>query len=422
MTAADPAFATGHPELDAAIPLAVAVCERNLVSDGFTAGQRYPRPWLRDTYEGGLFDRRLAPALWDAYVAELDRWAARQGGAPVYVWPPDHPHHVAGGDRCDPGQICTNRSSGDVDETLMFIIAVAGVIDACAQGPVLGRDARTWATRLGPAAAAAWDWAHQQTAGDGVLLGTHPLVAADWADQIGRRGVATNIQALWADATFGLWTIAEQLPDPHAAVGMPEMAETIVAEIRDTLWCEAAPMHLNAPAVAPFGHFAAWIGDDGAVVDYFELDSNFRLLAGRVPTAAQAAAIIGFVRAHPDLLGNGGGPPAAKVLYGDYAPEHYATIHDNSGDGRYHNAWWGHVGALVAEGLHAWGEHTLALDCLHSIAAALQRGAADGTGLREWYAADGTGHGSEWFQWSARAFLRAVGRVCLPDQGGGPVV
>ena len=166
----------------------------------------------------------------------------------------------------------------------------------------------------------------------------------------------------------------------------------------------------NAEPVAPFGHYVAWI-DGGDVVDYFELDSNFRCLALGIASPKQADSVIAFVRDHPELLGGPPGPPAAKVLYGDYEPVHYAAIHDNTGDGRYHNAWWGHVGALVAEGCARHGAEDLARHCLRSLGGALQRGAADGTGLREWYAADGTGHGSEWFQWSARAFLRACGRV-----------
>ena len=119
-----PALHTGDPEIDAAIPLALAVCERNLVDDELQAGQRYPRPWLRDAYEGGLVPGASTHPVLRAYLAGLARWRDRQGGAPVYVWPPGHPHCVPGGDRCAPGQVCTNRSSGDHDETLMFVSAV----------------------------------------------------------------------------------------------------------------------------------------------------------------------------------------------------------------------------------------------------------------------------------------------------------
>jgi hypothetical protein len=400
-----------HDDLiESAIPLARAVMERNLVEDGFTAGQRYPRPWLRDTYEGGLFLPELGPDLFAAYARELETWAARQGGTPVYTWPGDHPHFVAGGERCAPGQISTNRSSGDHDETLMFIIAASELVSWARTGPIAGRTAEEWDALLAPAAETAWRWAYEQADDEWMLLDTRPLVAADWADQIGRRGICTNVQGLWFDATYGLISMAGG--DRTRTVGLWDALETIEASIREALWRESAPMHLNAPAVAPFGHFVSWIGEDGAVVDYFELDSNFRLLAARIPTEEQADSVIDFVLDHPELLGDAAGPPGAKVVWGDYAPEHYASIHDNTGDGRYHNGWWGHVGALVAEGLHAYGRTDEAVAVLRTIAAALHRGAEDGTGLREWYDAAGTGHGSEWFQWSARAFLRAVGRVC----------
>ncbi len=397
-----------------AVPLAIAVMERNLLAGanagGITAGQRYPKPWLRDAYDGGIFLPALAPELFGHYAAELERWAARQGGEPVYAWPPEHPHYVPGGERCEAGQICTNRSSGDVDETLQFIIAASEVVSWAELGPIAGRTATQWRELMWPACEAAWGWAYAQAEDEWALLDTRPLVAADWADQIGRRGICTNVQGLWAEATDSLRHLAGT--DQERRAGLPDMVRTIQESIREHLWTVSTPMHLNAAAVEPFGHFVAWIGTDGAVVDYFELDSNFRLLAAAIPTDEQAASIIDFVQQHPELLGSESGPPGAKVLYGDYAPEHYAAIHDNTGDGRYHNAWWGHVGALVAEGLAEYRERDMAKQVLRSLAAALHRGAEDGTGMREWYDAGGTGHGSEWFQWSARAFLRAVGRVC----------
>jgi len=404
------AYASGDALIDAAIPLARTVMERNLVDGGFIAGRRYPKPWLRDTYEGGLIVPDLAPDLFAAYAAELERWAQRQGETPVYTWRPDQPHFVAGGERCEPGQISTNRSSGDHDETLMFIIACSELVSWAETGSIAGRTADEWRERLWPACAQAWAWAYRLADDAWMLLDTRPLVAADWADQIGRRGICTNVQGLWADATEALFLLAGD--DAQRQVGLMDCWETIRDSIRERLWTESTPMHLNAAPVAPFGHFLAWVGEDGTDVDYFELDSNFRLLAAGIPPKEQAASIIAFVADHPALLGSEDGPPGAKVLYGDYAPEHYASIHDNTGDGRYHNGWWGHVGALVAEGLHAYGETDRAMQVLRSIAAALHRGAEDGTGMREWYAADGTGHGSEWFQWSARAFLRATGRVC----------
>ncbi len=398
-------FRAGDPLLDEGAAAALAVIERNLVAGSVRAGQRYPRPWLRDAYDGGIVPCLSHPAL-RAYVAGLDSWVARQGREPVYVWKPGHPHHVPGSERLEPGQVCTNRSSGDVDETLLFVNALAEA--AAVAG---GERARGFL----PAAEAAWGWARRQCPEGRRLLYATPLVAADWADQIRRRGFCTNVEALWYEATRGLATLQALAGRPDQAARSAALAEEIRAELNEVLFRTSVPSSRNAaPIAAPFGHYVAW-REWGRTADTFETDSNLRCVAAGIADPSRAASVVAFVRERADhLLGRGDGrPPPAKVVHGDYEPADYASIRDRTGDGLYHSQWWGWVGALAAAALARASERELAVRAIRGLAAALVDGARAGTGIREWYDAEGRGRDSEWFQWSARAYLLALWKTWL---------
>lgn len=178
-------------------------------------------------------------------------------------------------------------------------------------------------------------------------------------------------------------------------------ADRIGRDIRFELYTTSIPRYVNAPFEidAPFGHFVGWKfrrGDGGwEVRDYFESNSNLRLIHLGIASEDQAREILGFVgeaRSFRYLMGNAEGrPPAAKTVFGDYRTGDYATIHYSMGDGEYHNQYCGNVGAVAALAFAAAGDGDAAWNVVRSLAAAFD----PGVGVWEWYHNDGRGDGSD---------------------------
>jgi hypothetical protein len=371
---------TGDPQVDMAERYALAVIGQNF--DGVThaaSADYYSNPWVRDSFAWGMIPSRLDPSLSAYSGSEIAFWLDHQ--QPFGGW-------------------LTAPKSGYFDETAIFITAV---LDAYRVNGKL-----TTVRSAMPKLERGWHWlAHsyiKPSEGSRVLLYANvpPHVAADWVDQIARTGYATQLEALWYEATRSMSTM-EALVGHHArAAHYASFATRIKHDINRLLWTDSAPYVYRAPRVPAFGHYRSWRGPR----DYFELDSNFLCVVYGIASPAQADSITDFVQRHARyLLGmDGGSGVPARVVYGDYARADYAGKRNRIGVGIYQSAAWPSLGALVAIALQKTGRKAEARALLARLGEVF---VAQGD-IREWYAVDGTGHGAPHFQWAARMYVVAI--------------
>ena len=387
---------TGDPQIDLAERYALAVLGANYTGDAHVAAANYyDMPWIRDSFAWGMI-----PSLRDTSVSsysssEIAYWLDRQ--QPFGGW-------------------ITAKLSGYFDETPILISSVLDAYDVTGNiGLVrssLARLERGWrwlaAGYIRPAKGSAW-----------LLFATvPPHVAADWADQVGRTGYATQVEALWYWATRSLGILEGLTGHAPQAAYYADFAAHIRSDINTVLWTTSAPYTLDAPAVGAFGHYRSWLGPR----DYFELDSNLLCVVYGIAGPAQTRSILQFVRAHGAYLLGLGTPDGvpAKVVYGDYSPLDYASKHDRLGPGQYQNGSWPTVGALAAMAFAQSGDTGEARAILQQLSGAVDRY----DDLREWYTQDGTPQGAPSFQWAARMFLVALYQAylgvesCTSLQGG----
>lgn len=380
LAAIQPLVLTGNPTLDLAQRYALAVLATDFTGDTHVAAAGYyTNPWIRDSFAWGMIPTRAGGSLASYSGLELNYWLGRQ--QPFGGW-------------------LTAPKSGYFDETPILISAA---LDAYR----VSGDLAALRTAL-PRLERGWRWLDRgfvrPAHGSSVLIYANvpPHTAADWADQVARRGYATELEALWYSATRSLSVTESILHHPGRARYYAAFAARIKFDINRLLWTDRAPIARNAPAVPGFGHYRSWVGPR----DYFELDSNFLCIVYGIASPAQAASIDNFVMAHSSyLLGLGGGEGIpARVLYGDYDPKDYAGKHSRLGPGRYQSAYWPTVGALVALGYARSGRVTEARAILMKLA----RTFVQGGDIREWYGQDGQGSGAPAFGWAARMFLVAL--------------
>ena len=371
---------TGDPTLDRAQRYALAAIARNYSGEWHAASlTAYSFPWVRDSFAWGMIPSRRDPSLAAYSGSEIRYWLAHQQGY---------------------GGWLTRQLSGHFDETPIFI---AAVLDAYR---VSGD--RSMVRRALPQLERGWSWmAHsyiRPAKGSSALIYAlvPPYVAADWADQIARRGYATGLEALWYHATTSLATMEALIGRPAKASSFDRFAARIKRDINRLLWTESAPYVSNAPKVASFGHYIGWRGPRR----YFELDSNFLCILYGIADSRQSESIVAFMERHAGyLLGldSTTGIPA-RVLYGDYAAADYAYRRGKIGRGLYQSAYWPSLGGLVTLALVRIGHPDEARVVLARIAA----GIVVGGDIREWYGDDGQGKGAQYFQWGARMYLVAL--------------
>lgn len=380
---------SGDPTIDQAERYALAVLGQDF--DGTThvaAAGYYTNPWIRDSYAWGMIPARGGSSLGSYATGELAYWLGRE--QPFGGW-------------------LTAPKSGYYDETAILI---AAVLDAYRVDGDLGLVARAL-----PKLEHGWRWLEHSYVrphmGSTALIYANvpPHVAADWADQIGRSGYATQLEALWYWATRCLGLMEGLTDHPRQAQFYLAFAARIRADINRLLWTVSAPTALHAQPVAAFGHYRSWLGPR----DYFELDSNALCIIYGIADGARAAGIDQFVVEHAGyLLGlEGGSGVPARVVYGDYDPRDYAAKHGRLAPGRYQSAYWPTVGALVAVALARAGDRTTARAIIERLAAAF----VSGGDIREWYGADGAGQGAPAFGWAARMFIIALYAAYLGVSG-----
>lgn len=372
---------TGDRTLDGAERLALNVLTRDLHQPTHYAAPFYNSPWIRDSFAWGMIPWRGTPGDdVDLYSGdELSYWLKQQ--RPDGLW-------------------ITNIWSGWYDETPIVIAAAADSYrltgDRTALAARIGQLERAWSALRSHQV--------QPVRGSRFLLyaAVGPHVAADWADQVARKGYATGLEALWYRATRDMASMEGAVGRVEQARAHARFASGIARDINRLLWKVSAPHARNAARSAAVGHYTGWLGGR----DYFELDSNFLCVIYGIAGRSRAAQIARFTAAHAGyLLGLGGtkGMPA-RAVYGDYEPADYARIHYNLADGRYHNAYWPSVGALAAIGLAYAGERVLARAVLRQLAQSLLRGGD----AFEWYRADGAPEGASSYQWPARMYVLAL--------------
>lgn len=371
---------TGDPRLDLAERYALAVLGADYTGSAHAAAVNYyGNPWIRDSFAWGTVPSVLGPSLAAYSSSELRYWLARQ--QPYGGW-------------------LTAPKSGYFDETPILISAVLNGYQVTGD-LVLMREAL-------PRLERGWNWLWRgfvrPTRGSRYLIWANapPHVAADWVDQVGRHGYATQLEALWYEATRSLGIMERLTGHDTAAERYAHLAVSIRSDINRLLWTTSSPYVYNAPAVAPFGHYRSWVGGHG----YFELDSNMLCVLYGIATPAQSRSITAFVLQHQSrLLGLGqANMVPAKVVYGDYGPSDYALKHERLTNGAYQNGYWPTVGALAAMGFASVGDTAEARSILLALAGSIAR-AGD---LREWFSPRGVGSGAPAFQWSARMFLLAL--------------
>ncbi len=380
LAAIQPLVLTGNPTLDLAQRYALAVLGADFTGDTHVAAAGYySNPWIRDSFAWGMAPSRAGSSLAAYSGQELQYWLVRQ--QPFGGW-------------------LTAPKSGYFDETPILISAA---LDAYR---VSGNLAALRAAL--PRLERGWRWLKdgfvRPSEGSSVLIYANvpPHTAADWADQVARRGYATQLEALWYAATRSLAVSESVLHHPSQARYYAGFATRIRTDINRLLWTNEAPFARNAPAVPGFGHYRSWVGPR----DYFELDSNFLCIVYGIASPAQAASIDDFVEGHASYLlglGTGQGVPA-RVLYGDYDPEDYAGKHERLGPGRYQSAYWPTVGALAALGY----AHSGRVGEARAILLKLAQTFVQGGDIHEWYGGNGQGNGAPAFGWGARMFLVAL--------------
>lgn len=376
---------TGDPLLDKAERNAMAVLSANQVGFTHRAAPFYVGPWIRDSYAWGMVPDNRG-TLGTYATSELAYWLQKQQPSGAWI---------------------TFQYSGWYDETPIFI---AAVLDAYRQ-----TGDRAMVKRALPALRRAWAWLDHSYVtpqhGSSCLLWVtlHPNyapIAADWADQVARKGYTPQLEGLWLNATHAM--AALELAGDHIKDARPYQttASCIAHDITRLLWSASAPAHIDAPPLAVFGHFKA----APSPRDYFEIDGNALLLSLGQPDRHDRAAVLKTImtNAHYLLGAEGGGP--ARVVYGDYDPEDYSGIHNWMGPGRYQSAYWPSVGGLLAIAA-ARDDHTAtAITVLRGLA---RTGAAAKGAFNEWYGEDGTPNGAAAYGWGARMYLLALYRVML---------
>ncbi len=361
--------------------------------DGYAvhwAGERYKNPWIRDSFAWGSVPIYGYPEL-DPYVgSELGYWLAHQ-----------HPS----------GQWVTDPQSGYWDETAILIAAMLDAYRVTGDRALLTNNLRRLEN--------GWLWLYAQRQEGSATphlvyaeldrRSGRPPVASDWADQIARGNWATGVNMLWYHATRSL-AVIERLAGRHEqGQFLDDFALGIKREINTLLWRVSPVMSVRAAPTPAFGHYTGWTPGP----DYFEVDTNLLAIIYGVAEPAQAGSIVGFIDANWGyLMGSEYGPPAAKVVYGDYAPDDWAAIRFSTAPGAYHMAYWVNVGALAALAYREAGQPERVRSLLLGLANSLIE-ARGTTGVREWYAQDGTAHGSEQYGWAARCYLVALYRAYL---------
>lgn len=371
---------TGDPQVDLAERYALAVLGANFNGVAHVAATTYyVVPWLRDSFAWGMIPSLRDSSIRSYSSTELEYWLKRQ--LPFGGW-------------------VTASTSGYFDETPILISAVLDMYN------ITGNIASV--RRSLPRLERAWQWLAagyiRPVHGSSWLIfaSVPPHISADWADQIGRTGYTTQVEALWYWATRSLGIMEGLAGRAKQATYYTRFASHIRSDINTILWTNSAPYVLNAPAVGSFGHYRSWLGPR----DYFELDSNVLCVVYGIANAAQSRSILQFIHEHDAYLlglGTATGVPA-KVLYGDYSPKDYAAKHGRLGPGQYQNGYWPGLGALVAIGFAQIGDTQEARAILLQLSRATIR---DGD-VREWYREDGTANGAPAFQWAARMFLVAL--------------
>ncbi len=370
-----------------------------------SAGPGYDAPWIRDSFAWGMIPFDVYPQLIPYTNSEIRYWLNTQRNN---------------------GQLATVLLSGYYDETSIMISAVL-------EAYLITGDKRALAERA-PALRRAWAWlrgyVNSQQSQRLIYvplilqsaLPNEPPVAADWADQVARRGFAGQVNMLWYRATQSMALMEATLGNATAAEQYRQFAAGIKSDINRILWTTQAPHARNAPAVGEFGHYRSWIPADR---DYFELDTNMQAIVYGIADTSQTTSIISFIRDHADyLLGpQQGAPPPAKTVYGDYDPRDYALVQHKLRDGEYHNAYWLPIGSLAARAFARANQHDLTQRTIVGMASAFQGQLADARmgSAYEWYGANGKGGGVPAYQWSARTFLHALYRAYLgvePDWEG----
>ncbi len=371
---------TDDPVLDGAERYALAVLGADFDGTAHAAAaDYYVNPWIRDSFAWGML-----PSLRDSSVAsysttELDYWLSRQ--QPYGGW-------------------LTAPKSGYFDETPILISAVLDAYEITGNLDTV----RAALPRL----ERGWQWLFKgyvrSRLGSAYLLYANvpPHIAADWADQVARRGYATQVEALWYRATQSMAVMEQLLGHSRQSRSYLTFAAHIRADVNTLLWTTGSPYTYDAAPVPPFGHYRSWLG----AREYFELDSNMLCVLYGIASPGQSRSIMAFVRQHAGyLLGLDGldGVPA-KVLYGDYAPADYASKHGRLGPGIYQNGYWPTVGSLAAIAFARTGDTAQSRAILTRLGAAMVRSGD----AREWYTHGGTGSGAPAFQWSARMFVDAL--------------
>lgn len=374
---------TGEAPLDHAERVALAVLAADQAGDAHRAAPFYTSPWIRDSYAWGMIPDD-AGTLATYAGSELRYWLAR--------------HRPSGG-------WVTFQYSGWYDETAILISAV---LDAYR----LSGD-RGMVRRALPLLRRGWTWLFRNVDarhGSDCLLWTAVSSggpwAADWVDQVARRGYTPQLEGLWYGATHAMAALEWLAGSKTAAARDNRLASCIARDVNHLLWTVHAPEHRYARSLAAFGHYRAWPRGP----DYFEIDGNALLIAAGVAGRSRSAGVLATIAAHAGYLLGADGAGPARVLYGDYAPADYGPIHNWMGPGRYQNAYWPGVGGLLAVAAARDDSTTLAVTVLRGLA---RRASDAGSAFYEWYGDGGTAGGAALYGWGARMYILALYRAYL---------
>lgn len=373
---------TGNALLDRAESVALDVLATDQKSGAHRAAPFYITPWLRDSYAWGMVpdDRGT---LGTYARGELSHFLQQQQSFGGWI---------------------SFQYSGWYDETPIMI---AAVLDAYR----LTGDA-AMVRRALPALRRGWNWLYgaytDPRHGSHCLLWVTlrpqgPHWAADWADQVARRGYTPQLEGLWYRAAHAMAALAWLAGDKAGVRTYNRAASCIARDTNRLLWSVNAPAHRNARPLASFGHYRAW----PAGRNYFEIDGNALLLAAGVAAPRQRVSVLDAVAANDTYLL---GPGPARVLYGDYAPQDYGPIHNWMAAGRYQSAYWPSVGGLVALAAARNDDTTLAREVLRGLA---EHSGDRGSAFHEWYSGDGAPGGAASYGWGARMYLLALYRAYL---------
>ena len=385
---------TDSPALNAAKDEALSVLARDLLQQkglaAHSAGPGYDAPWIRDSFAWGMIPNDAYPQLAPYANSELRLWLTQQSPS---------------------GQWVSNPMSGYFDETAILISAALDAYRVTGNRALLAEAL--------PRLRRGWAWLRSNANGrDSTYLLWTPLptagprlalpVAVDWADQVGRRNYAAQVNLLWLRATQSLAVAENVLGNAGETRRYAAFAIGIRSDFNRLLWTIGQVQSRNAAPAGPFGHYRSWYP---AERDYFEMDTNLQAILRGVADTERTSSILAFVTAHADyLLDSPGGAPPAKTVYGDYAPADYAQIHSKVSDGTYHNAYWLSTGGLAAAVYQRAGQPVMQRRVIDGMASNFGAGQAGGS-ASEWYDMSGRPGGVSSYQWSARSYLNALYRV-----------